>query len=152
MKKLTKRVPLMVVVVGIALATAVGGLAYWTTSGSGSGTAAVASSNGTVTLAATVPAGIYPGGSRTVSFTASNSGDTNLYVGTVSATSITADAGHSGCNTADFSMANVAVNEVVLANASNQALGSTGTLQFANTTANQDACKGATLTIALSST
>ncbi len=152
MRKLTKRVPLMLVAAGIALATAVGGLAYWTTSGSGSGTATAASANGTVTLAATVPTGIFPGGSRTVSFTASNSGATNLYVGTISATSITADSGHSGCNTADFSMANVAVNEVVLAGASNQALGSTGTLQFANTTANQDACKGATLTINLSST
>ena len=134
----------------VAVVAAVGAYAYWTTTGSGSGSAANASSNGTVTLHASWTAGaLYPGGSVPVSFTADNAGASNLYVGTIHTTSITTS--DPGCLAADFSMPDVTSNTIVLAGASGQAISGTGTLSFANTNANQDLCKGATVTVNLSS-
>jgi hypothetical protein len=137
-----------------ALAVAVGSVAayaYWTTSGSGSGSGSVAASNGTITLHGTVTSALAPGGSSPVTLTADNAGSTDLQVGTVHLVSVTPDAGHSGCAVADFSMADVAETTVVTHGASGQALPNNGTLAYANSANNQDACKGASLTLALSS-
>jgi len=48
-------------------------------------------------------------------------------------------------------MPDVTSNTVVSAGATGQALSGTGTLSYANTTSNQDACKGASLTLNLTS-
>ena len=55
------------------------------------------------------------------------------------------------CDTADFTMADVVSNTVVTAGQRGYALNGTGTLQYANTGVNQDACKGASLTLNLTS-
>src|SRR5262249_44806726 len=68
----------------VALGSPAGAYAYWTTSGSGDATAGVASTNGTVTLHATIADGIVPGGAKPVTFTADNPGATDLRVGTIS--------------------------------------------------------------------
>jgi hypothetical protein len=134
----------------VAVVAAVGAYAYWTTTGAGTGTVANASSNGTVTLHADWPASaLYPGGSQSVSFTADNAGASNLYVGTIHTASITTS--DPGCLPADFSMADVISNTVVLAGASGQSISGTGTLSFANSNVSQDACKGATVTLHLTS-
>src|SRR5262245_3656376 len=81
MKRFSKRTW---VVIGIVLAialSAVGAFAYWTTTGSGNGNAAVAPSNGTVTLHGSAPTNLFPGGSSNVTFTADNAGASNLFVG-----------------------------------------------------------------------
>lgn len=151
MKRFRKRTWLLVgLAVAVALAAA-GAYAYWTTTGSGSGSAAVASGNGTVVLHGTAPTDLYPGGSSNVTFTADNAGTSNLFVGTIHLASVSADGGHSSCVTSDFTMPDVTSNTVVNAGATGQALTGTGTLSYANTTANQDACKGATLTLNLTS-
>ena len=137
-------------VVAVAVA-AVGGYAYWTTTGAGTGTASVASSNGTVVLHGTAPTNLYPGGSSSVTFTADNAGASNLFVATIHLASVSTDSGHSSCVTSDFTMPDVTSNTVVNAGASGQALSGTGTLSYANTTSNQDACKGASLTLNLTS-
>ena len=131
--------------------TAAGAYAYWTTSGSGTGTATNAAANGTVVLHAAFAAGLTPGGQTTVTYTADNAGTSNLYVGTITPT-ISIDATHvsAGCLVGDFSISPTVSNVVVPAGTSAVAAG-TGTLSFANTTANQDGCKGATVTLTLAS-
>jgi hypothetical protein len=147
--KKKERVVAILAVAALAIA-AVGAYAYWTTTGSGDGTFANASSNGTVTLHATWNANaLYPGGSQPVTFTADNAGDSNLFVGVIHADSITAS--DPLCDTADFSMADVTSNSVVNAGASGAPVSGTGTLVFANTAANQDHCKGAAITLNLTS-
>jgi hypothetical protein len=151
MKRFSKRTWIVIAIVLAVAMSAVGAFAYWTTTGSGSGNATLASSNGTVTLHASAPTNLYPGGNSNVTFTGDNAGASNLFVGTIHLASVSADAGHASCNTGDFSMADVTSNTMVLAGASGQALSGTGTLAYANTNVNQDACKGATLTQNLTS-
>lgn len=124
--------------------------AYWTTTGSGSGSASVASSNGTVTLHASFAGGLTPGASEPVSFTADNPGSSSLYVGTVTSV-VSIDSLHSGCLASDFTVPPVAENQRIAAGASGVALANNSSIAFADTGANQDACKGATVTLTLSS-
>ena len=136
---------------GIAV-VAIGGLAfaYWTGGGSGTGSGSVGTSNAVV-LTGTVSPGSSPGTSKPVSFTAANSG-TATYVTEVQLVSVAADGAHSACVVADFTMANVAQGHLVPAGATVEPLPNNGSLAFANTGLNQDACKNATLTLTLSST
>jgi len=133
----------VLVIAGVAIA-------YWTGDGSGSGTGSVGNS-GTATLTGTVAPGIAPGTSKPVSFTAANPSDSPIRVSTVHVDGITVDAGHSACNTDDLTVADVAEDHQVPANATAEPLPNDGSLVFANTAVNQDACKGATVTLALSS-
>ena len=71
-------------------------------------------------------------------------------MGTVHLASVTFDAGHSGCSAADFTMPDV-VENVEIPNGSGTALPNNGTLTFADTASNQDACKNATITLNLTS-
>lgn len=146
---LKKRV--LVVIAVLALGVTGAAIAYWTQAGSGTGTGTVGST-GTVTLQGPVTAGIYPGGSAAVTLTASNSASAPVNVQVVSLVSVAVDAGHSSCATADFTMPTVTENTSLAGNAVAQALTTNGVLTMANTAINQDACKGATLTLTLSST
>jgi hypothetical protein len=134
----------------IVVASAGTAFAYWTHAGGGSGTAAVGTS-GAIALVATVPSGIVPGGTAPVAFTVSNAGTAPVKVGTVHLAGITVDAAHSTCVTADFTMPDVVEAQSVPPGASAQALANGGTMTFANTAIVQDACKLATLTLALTS-
>lgn len=140
------------IALGTIAAVAIAGLAYgyWTGSGSGTGTG-TAGTSGTATITGTVAPGISPGTAEAVSFTAANPSDSPIQVSTVSLTGIAPDAGHAACVTADFSMANVTENHQVPAGATVEPLPVNGSLVYANTAVNQDACKGATLTLTLSS-
>ena len=132
----------------IVLAAAGGAFAYWTQSGSGKASGTVGTT-GTVTLTGTFPsAQLYPGGSVPVTLTAANSGTSAVTVANVHTVITTSDP---ACLAADFSMADVDQNVVVPAGATAQPLNG-GALAMANTAANQDACKSATLTLTLSST
>ncbi len=137
----------------VALAVAGVALAYFTSSGSGTGTASVGSSSA-VTLHASITGNLYPGSSSPVSFTVDNPSSGVQRVGTVSLSSITVDVAHSSCSTTigggnpDFTMAAVPVNQV-FQSGSGQSVGATGTLAMNETGANQDACQGATLTLHL---
>jgi hypothetical protein len=104
-----------------------------------------------VTITGTVAPGIAPGTSKAVSFTAANSSSSPIYVTTVHLESVAADAGHASCDTDDFTMADVTQNHQVPAGATANALPTNGSLVYANTAVNQDACKNATLTLTLSS-
>lgn len=138
---------------GVVGAIAAGALAYafWTGTGSGSGSG-TAGTGGTVTITGTVASGIAPGTNKAVSFTAANSTGAPIQVSTVHLVSVVADVGHSGCTVADLTMSDVTVNHEVPAGAISEALGTNGSLVYTDTAVNQDACKGATLTLTLSST
>jgi hypothetical protein len=142
----------VIVVLGLVGAMAIAGVAvaYWTGGGSGSGSAGVGTS-GSVTLTGTVSPGISPGTSKPVSFTAANATTSPIRVTTVHLDSVAVDAGHSTCVTADFTMADVTENHQVPAGATVEPLPTNGSLVYANTAVNQDACKNATLTLTLSS-
>ncbi len=133
-----------------AVAVAVVAVAYWTGSGSGSGTGGVGT-NGSVTLTGTVVPGIAPGTSEPVSFAAANPSNSPIEVTEVHLVSVSVDGAHAACKTADFSMANVSQGQEVAAEATSQVLPNKGSLVYANTEVSQDACKGATLTLTLSS-
>jgi len=136
-------------VIGVLAITGIA-VAYFTGGGSGSGTGTVGTS-GTVTLTGTVADGIAPGLNRPVTFTAANATESAIQVTTVSLDSITPDAGHAACVTDDFTMADVTENHEVPAGATVEPLPTDGSLAMENTAISQDACKGATLTLVLSS-
>ncbi|MEV0788883.1 hypothetical protein [Kribbella sp. NPDC050459] len=121
--------------------------AYWSTTGSGSGTGTTANSNGTITLHASFDTGITPGGTREVTFTADNPGSSSLRVGTV--TSVVSASGT--CDATWFSLPAVVQNQTIAPATTGVALANKGTLTFSDSADNQDACKGATLTLALTS-
>ncbi len=134
----------------VAVAIAVVAVAYWTGSGSGTGSGAVGTV-GSVTLTGTVTPGSAPGTSEPVSFTAANPNESPIQVTKVHLVSIEADGAHAACETDDFTMADVTQDHEVPAEATNEALPNDGSLVYANTAVSQDACKGATLTLTLSS-
>jgi len=153
MRWITKKRAFIALGCTCALAVAGVAFAYFTSNGSGTGSAAVGSSSA-VTLHATIANSLYPGSSSPVSFTVDNPSSGVQRVGTVSLSSISTDAGHSSCSTKltgenpDFTMAPVPVNQVV--NPGNgQSVAATGTLTMNETGTNQDACQGATLTLHL---
>ncbi|MBA3842782.1 MAG: hypothetical protein H0X39_09215 [Actinobacteria bacterium] len=148
--KSKKGFALLAALVVVAI-SAIGAYAYWTTTGAGTGSASNATSNGTIVLHGIAPTQLYPGGSSSVSFTADNAGASNLFVTTIHLVSVDADAGHPSCVTTDYTMPDVTSNTNVLAGASGQALLGSGTLSYANTAVSQDGCKGATLTLNLTS-
>lgn len=134
----------------VAVAIAVAAVAYWTGGGSGTGSGTVGTV-GSVTLTGTVTPGSAPGTAQPVSFTAGNPSESPIRVSTVHLVSVAADGAHAACETADFSMADVSEDHQVPAGATAEALPNDGSLVYANTAVSQDACKGATLTLTLSS-
>jgi hypothetical protein len=127
-------------------------VAFFTGGGSGLGTAAVGN-GGAVVLTATVPGGITPGTSQPVSFAAANATSSGIAVTTVSLTGVSVDSAHAACVTADFSMPDVTEGpDQVAAGATAQPLSVGGTLSYADTAVDQDPCKGATITLTLTST
>jgi hypothetical protein len=151
-RKLLKKRTVLVLSAVAVLAVAGLAIAYWTTSGSGSGSGAVASSNGTLTLHGTISNELTPGGSSPVAFTADNANSSSQQVGTVHAV-VSIDDAHAkaGCEASDFTIADTAENQVIAANGKAVALSNEGTISMADTNSNQDACKGATISLALTS-
>jgi hypothetical protein len=139
------------VLVGVSIAIlAVAGVAvaYWTTTGSGEGSGKVAASNGTLVLHGSITNELTPGGSSPVTFTADNKGTSSLQVGTVHAVVSTNKV---GCEAKDFTIADTEENQVIAKESTTVSLSHNGSIAMADTAENQDACKGATITLTLSS-
>jgi hypothetical protein len=152
MARLNRKTKIVAVALLITASASGVAYAYWTGAGSGSATA-TAASGGTVSITGTTAAGLAPGTSRTISFTATNSTDAAIKIGTISDTAI--DSNIAGCDTliADFSMADVAADQIIPANTTNHPVTATGSLVYAySATVNQDACKGAVITLTLTAT
>jgi hypothetical protein len=149
MLRTKKRRLLVALCAVVAVMAAVAAYAYFTSSGSGTGSGTVGSSSA-VTLHGTAATTLYPGTSSTVTFTVDNPSPGSQRVNAIQLASVSTDAGHSACVMSDFTMANVTVNQV-FPNGNGQAVTATGTLSMANTALNQDACQGAPLTLSLTS-
>jgi hypothetical protein len=124
---------------------AIGAYAYWTTGGSGSGTATAGTTTDNLTIASPSVTGITPGSSTPVTVTVTNPNSYSVHVDTVSTVITTSDV---GCLPADFTFpAKVLTTTIApLGTAS-----FTQDLVFADTGVSQDPCKGATITLTYSS-
>jgi len=144
----------------IALVTAVlmliGGaaFAYWTNSGSGSGTAQTGT-NAAVVVHQTSTTDLYPGRTQTLSGNFDNPNPGNTYVTAVTATGYTIDAPHvtAGCTVAQGNYTLGGTSNTPGDLPSGNGVGSwTGlTITMNNLGSNQDACKGAVVTITYAS-
>jgi hypothetical protein len=129
----------------LALVGAIGADAFWAAGGSGSGTAPTGTTTDNLTIASPPITGITPGSSTAVTVTATNPNGYSVHVDTVSTVITTSDA---GCLPADFTFP-AKVMDATIAPLGNASF--TQDLVFADTAANQYACKGATITLTYSS-
>jgi len=144
MQKLMRKRILVPVVTLVALAVAGIAVAFFTASGTGSGTASVGTDAGVTITDVTIADALYPGGSSTVRFTINNaSSDTAVKVDKVVADTAFGTTGVDGlargCAPADFTFDAVTVDTEIAADDSYAA---SGTLNMANSASNQDACQG----------
>jgi len=149
MRKITKKNKVLAAAGALALIAGGGSAAYayWTTTGSGSGTATNSTGGGTVALHASFDAGLAPGNSVKVAYTADNGTTSSTKVGKLSATVATSVP---ECLPAWFEVTADTSNALVAAGATGTSVGA-GTLTFKDSADNQDACKNAVVTITVNS-
>ncbi len=174
-RSLKKKRTLVALSALLVLALAGGAIAYFTSSGAGSGSASVGTST-TFQIAGTSAGTLYPGQSSTVTFSVTNPGGGSQQLGTISLTGVKAcsagstwNATNNNCGSgtevttcetssqsasssaADFSMANVTENQDIPAGATYGSGGSgpltngTATLTMNDLNSSQDTCKGVSL-------
>ena len=136
----------------LVFALAAGGAyAYWTNSGTGSGSAATSNpAAGQLTVSGTAISGIAPGAAaKTLAGSITNpvGSGSDVHVNGLSAT-ITVDAAHvtAGCATSDYTLVQPSGVTGDLAPGASLPF-SSGTIAFNNKATNQDFCKGATVTV-----
>jgi hypothetical protein len=140
-----KRLGISLGVVAAVVVSAVA-IAYWTSSGGGSGTASVGTDNGVTIGNFAFGGALYPGHNTGVTFDIVNSSSTSkAKVGKVVADTAAGPNGitglPSGCSASDFHFGDVTVNTEIAEGATLSSVA--GTLSMDNTAANQDACKNA---------
>jgi hypothetical protein len=144
------------VILGIvaAMAFSAAAVAYFTTGGSGTGSATVGTSSAALITQTNTLGALYPTTSQPVNLSIKNTGSGSQFVNKVHLDSIAADAGHASCDVsssganAAFAMADVTVGETIAAGAT---VSKSGSLAMNDTGVNQDSCQGATLTLTFSS-
>jgi hypothetical protein len=153
-QRFTRKRALVALSVVAALALVGAAIAYFTATGSGTGTASVGSSSN-ITLAGTITGTLYPAGSpASISVLVTNPGSGSQYVNSVHLDSITTDAGHSSCDlsvsggNAAFTMADISVAATLTKSGTGgDHTTKTGSLQMNDTGTSQDPCQGAPLTL-----
>ena len=125
----------------LVLLSAASAYAFWATGGAGSPTATVGTTADNLTITSAPVTRIAPGSSALVTVTLTNPNSYSVYAGTVSTVITTSDA---GCLPADFTFPPRTVNATI---APGGVASFTQDLVLADTAANQDACKGATITL-----
>jgi D-serine deaminase-like pyridoxal phosphate-dependent protein len=146
MSRIIKSRRALVLGVVAALGIAAAAFAYWTTSGSGSGTGLVGSDVAR-TVNGTIDNALAPGGQSSVTLTANRDINTSYKIGAITG-SVSVDSAHSGCQASDFAFTGPTTVQTVPAGSGTQTL-APGSISMTNSSSNQDACKGATLSITL---
>jgi hypothetical protein len=144
-KHLTRKRVVLVAIAGLTVALAAGGaFAYFTASGSGTGSAGVGSASG-ITLASGTVSGLYPGGADVpVTVTITNPGSGAQYVDTVGGSVAT----NSGCLGSWFQVDSVSYAGTIAAGGSD----TKGTnVRMLDSGTNQNVCQGKTMTVNWSS-
>ncbi|WP_285245572.1 hypothetical protein [Pseudarthrobacter sp. fls2-241-R2A-127] len=155
MRKMTKKNKIAAVAMSAALVAVGGGAAYayWSTTGGGNGSATASNTTTPVAINVTVDPGVNPGGpAKTITYTATNPNTSSTPVTLINpVVTTTVAAGVTGvCDPAWFKATVPAGPTTVLPGATTD-LG-TGTLTLSDLpTTNQDACKGATITVTVGS-
>ena len=153
---LKKRVMVAFTVVAV-LAVAGAAVAYFTSTGSGTGSASVGSSTAfTVAVSPATGGPLYPGsGTESLAYTITNPGTANQNLSATTATVASSGANITsggvavpGCLAADFTATNVPPTYGNMAGGTSKS-GSV-TVTMTNTTANQDPCQGKTPDITVS--
>jgi hypothetical protein len=170
MPRITRKQLAVMSTVGVLVAAGAA-VAYFTASGSGTGTASVGTSSA-LTLHGSTSGSLYPSVSTTVTFTADNPSAGKEQVGTIHLASIVAcniaftgttcpsghevttcesvETGSSDGNTANFWMADVVANQD-LASGNGQSVTATGSLTMNDLSSSQDTCKSVNLLLNLTS-
>jgi hypothetical protein len=150
------------IVASATAAVLVGGgvaVAYWTTTGNGTGSATAGTTAALTVTQVGAPSGLFPGGpAQNLTINVENAGPSDVTVANVAVTitSVTPDPGNPitspACTTADFAVTSVGAlpaSVVVTPGAPGSDLANVGTVRLVNNpSANQDACKGATVNLA----
>ncbi|RAX18224.1 hypothetical protein DC347_01760 [Pseudarthrobacter sp. AG30] len=149
MRPMTKKNKIAAVAMSAALVAVGGGAAYayWSTTGGGNGSAAASSGTSPVTINVTVAPGVAPGTPQAITYTATNPNSSST---TVTLATPVVTTNKSGCLPDWFSATAPAGTTTVLAGATTALGGGTLTLNDDPAT-NQDACKGATITVTVGS-
>jgi hypothetical protein len=141
-----------------SLVIVAGAIAYWTTTGTGTGSAATGTIAGVTVNQTSTPTAMYPGGPAqplSGDFTNTNSGNAYVTSVTASLASVSggaADLAKPPCTTADFQLNDpTAVVGQDIAPGAGQGSWSGPSVQLINTGFNQDNCKNATLHISYTS-
>src|ERR1035437_4806189 len=149
-----KRKTCTIAIAGTLLVAVAGGaFAYWTAGGAGTGTATAGTNVPITAVQTTVVTPIVPGGAaQTISgnFTNTNTGPVWVATVTASIASVTKAGGAPAgtCDAADFTLASAAMTVgASVPNGTAQGTWTGATIAFNNTAANQDGCKGATVTL-----
>jgi hypothetical protein len=145
----------IVVIAALAVAaTAIGvAVAAWTTGGSGSGQAQAASALNMPISAGTPSSNLYPGGSADVAASINNPNPYPVHVSSIALGAVTVDGSHSGCNLSSVSVTSPQTNASAgwnVAAGGNTTVHMTSAISMDNTA--NDACQGATFTVALTAT
>lgn len=149
MRQMTKKNKIAAAAASVALVAIGGGAAYayWSTTGSGSGSAAASAGTQAVTINVTVAEGIAPGSPKAITYTATNPNTSSTPVTLGSPSVSTSDA---GCMPVWFT-ATAPTETTTVAGGATTALGG-GTLTLDDEpTVDQNACKGATVTVTVGS-
>ena len=156
MHKFTRKTVAIAAGTALCLSGAGAAFAYWTTTGSGTATATTAAAATAVTInqtALTVPqiAALRPGAPVVpLAGNFTNPTDGPLHVTAVTASVTGVDGGHAGCAFVDYVIGGASTPDVDIAPGTGGAW--TGlTIALTNTAVNQDACKGAVVTITYAS-
>lgn len=149
-KKLAVTGALTVVLAGTGTAA----YAYWTSTGSGTGSASTGASTTTTVHQLSAPANMAPGvAPGVITFNVSNDSATqkayvtNVTIAISSISNAGTDTTKPACTAADYVLTQPNWTGVDLAAGATSANNATATLGFANSAANQDNCKGATVNL-----
>ena len=149
MSKKSKRASVSVGLFLVFALAAGGAYAYWTNNGTGSGSATTDSpAAGQLSVTAAPISGLAPGvAAQTLTGSITNNG-TNSFTVTGLSAAITGVAGGAGpgCDATDYTLVQPSGVSGSLAAGGSQPF-SSGSIAFNNKATNQDACKGATVTI-----
>ena len=126
-------------------------VAFWTSSGTGTGTAAAGTTSEVTIDQNGSIAGLYPGGSAVaISVDITNSNASDIKLGGVTATVVsTSDA---GCTPGDFVIGDSTWGGGTVTGGGGSITVNAGTIRMVNASTNQNACKGATINLAFSAT
>jgi len=145
-----KRLAVLASVTTLALAAIA--FAFFSSTGSGSGSAGVGDPTTALVLHGSITGSLSPGDSKSVSLTADNSNASNVKLHSVSGT-VSVDPTHvtAGCATTNFTFTGATEDQNIAGSSTGTALTNDGTVAMPASGTNQDACKGATLTLNLTS-